>query len=58
MATNSIYKQVHIRDKQQTRKFVLALENAQYKSSTQVVQSRKVREIKNDDEIRALFKVN
>lgn len=48
MATKSIYKNVVIKDAQLKKNFVLALENAQNKTSKQVQLSKPCRNIKKD----------
>ncbi len=54
MATKSILKTVNIADKQSAKKFIDALENAQSKTSKEVVYSRTVSEAKGE-EIRKIF---
>ena len=56
MATKSVYKQVRIKDKSLTQRLVVALENSQYKTAKQVEYSKTVREIKDPDVIRSIFK--
>ena len=48
MATKSIYKNVVIKDAQLKKNFVLALENAQNKTSKQVQLSKPCRNLKKD----------
>ena len=48
MATKSIYKNVVIKDAQLKQKFVLALENAQKKTSKKVQLSKPCRNVKKE----------
>lgn len=57
MATKSILKTVNITDKYSAKRFINALENAQNKSSKEVVYSRTVSEAKGE-EIKKIFGVN
>lgn len=54
MATNSIYKEMRVKDRKYCRNFVAALENAEKKSSKDVVVSKLVKEIKGDN-LRKMF---
>lgn len=54
MATNSIYKNVIIKNSQLSKDFVAALENAQNKNSKDVKLSKSCREIKKD-QIKTIF---
>ena len=46
MATNSIYKEMRIKDRKYCRNFVAALENAEKKSGKDVVPSKRIQEIR------------
>jgi len=54
MATNSIYKELRIRDRYQCRNFVAALENAEKKRSKEITPSKRIQEIKGDS-IKKMF---
>lgn len=56
MATKSVYKQVRIRDKSLTKRLVVALEESQYKATKPVTYSKSVREVKDPDVIKSIFK--
>ena len=48
MATNSIYKQMRVKNKNYCRNFIAALENAENKSGKVVVPSTRSQEIKGE----------
>ena len=48
MATNSIYKQMRVKNKSYCRNFVAALENAENKSGKAVIPSKRSQEIKGE----------
>lgn len=54
MATKSIYKSIHLKNRALCRGLVNALESAQNKKSKEVVMTKKVREVKGD-ELKKLF---
>lgn len=54
MATNSIYKEMRIKDRKYCRNFVAALENAEKKSGKDVVPSKRIQEIRGDS-IKKMF---
>jgi len=48
MATNSIYKEMRVKNTGYCRNFVAALENAEKKSSKDVVLSKRIQELRGD----------
>lgn len=48
MATNSIYKEMRVKDRKYCRNFVAALENAEKKSGKNVTFSKRVQEVRGD----------
>lgn len=55
MATKSIYNNIRIKDPALARSFVHALENAQKKQSPDVYITKKVRDVKDLEEVRRIF---
>lgn len=54
MATNSIYKEMRVKDRKYCRNFVAALENAEKKSGKAIVPSKRIQEIRGDS-LRKMF---
>lgn len=54
MATNSIYKEMRVKDRKYCRNFVAALENAEKKSGKNVTFSKRVQEVRGDS-LRKMF---
>ena len=55
MATNSIYKEMRVKNRNCCRNLVTALENAEKRSSKVVVISKRIQEIKGDA-LKKMFK--
>jgi hypothetical protein len=49
MATNSIFKNIVLKDKEKVKKFVSALENAQNKKDEEVQLTKPYQELKKED---------